>query len=133
MHAILRSFNDCGWPAYLCVLIGVIGLLLGGVGSLLGALESGTGARVLGALAVGLGLLAGCTGLVGKIHGESVVAEVTEGNNISPDQRERIRAEGMMEAAQCVSIGLGTAALPLLLGVVAVALGMSVQKATAPN
>ena len=127
MHSVLRSFNDCGWPAFLCVLIGAVGLILGGVGALLGALKSHTSARVLGGMAVVLGLLAGCTGLVGKVRGESVVAEVTAGNNISPDQRERIRAEGMKEAAQCVTIGLGTAALPVVLGVLAVALGMGLQ------
>jgi hypothetical protein len=131
MNSILYSFRDCGWTAWLCLLIGLIGLACAGLGVALGAFRKRTAAQILGGMAVALGLTAAGMGVVGRTLAESKVESVLVGSSIDPSQKERIRAEGMREASVCVAVGAGTGALPFLLGVLALGLGLALQKPAA--
>lgn len=128
MISILHSLRDCGWAAWLCVLIGLAGTLAGLVGVVLGAFRKRGPASFLGVVAIALGLLAVGTGMGGRVLAESKVESVLVGAAINPSMKERIRAEGMAEASQCVVIGGFTGALPFLLGAVAMAIGLALQK-----
>jgi hypothetical protein len=128
MGGLLSSFRDCGWPAWLCLLIGFLGAGSGSLGLLLGALRKPLAARVFGAMTLVLGLLAVTTGFVGQSLGNAQTEAALSGDSVTPDQKALIRAEGTREASQCVPVGAGTAALPLLLGALGIGLGFASQK-----
>jgi hypothetical protein len=86
---------------------------------------------VLGAVAAALGVLAVCVGLLGKQIEIGKVMAATSSQALDPGQRDRIRAIGVMDAGQCVTWGAGTGTLPLVLGVLAVGLGLSARKRAA--
>ena len=75
-------------------------------------------ALVLAVLAFGITLTPAATGVVGTYLGRSKVDSVL--GVVTADQRERLKAVGYAEAAQCTKLGLGFGALPMVLGLAAV-------------
>jgi hypothetical protein len=123
-----NAFRECGWAAWLCLLIGFAGSGVGLVGVVLLAAKQRGAAMGAGVIAVALGALAMGAGVVGQQSGLSRMEAALSGTSIDPSQKERIRAVGTLEASRCISVGAGTGALPFLLGAVAVGLGLALRK-----
>ena len=85
-------------------------------------------AKTLGAVAAGVGVLAMMTGLLGRQSGLGRMEEALAGDSIDPSQKVLIRKVGTEEANQCLAVGAGTGALPLVLGLMAVGLGISARR-----
>jgi disulfide bond formation protein DsbB len=130
MHDVYEAIMDCGWAAWLCVLI-AFPAFVAGVLALVLALKARAAAGVLGGLAIALGVFGVGTGLMGRQWGISRVMGATSSAALDPSQRDRIRALGMQEAGQCVKIGGFTGGLPILLGLSAIVLGTSARKKSA--
>jgi hypothetical protein len=131
MHSAYESFRDCGWAAWLCLLIGLAGAAAGVLGVALFAGKVRGAARVFGILALAAGVLSLGTGLVGRETGLSRTRAAVSGESIDPSQRARILALGAEEANQCIAVGAATGALPFILGALAVGLGLALQKEAA--
>ena len=109
---MLVAIRDCGWPAYLCILIGLVGALVGLLGVVLAATKRAGAARLLGGVAIAIGLGTVGAGFVGRAMGERATESVLE--EVPAESKDIIRAEGHKEAGQCVNVGGYAAALPLL-------------------
>lgn len=107
-------FMECGWPAWLVLLLGLIALGLALVALVL-ALLATKHARLLSVLAVAAALLPAGAGALGTLWGQHQVDAVLTA--VDPAQRERIREVGYREAAQCTTLGAEGASLPLALAV----------------
>jgi|HubBroStandDraft_2_1064218.scaffolds.fasta_scaffold1442555_1 hypothetical protein len=123
-----NAFRECGWAAWLCLLIGFVGIGVGIAGLVLLATKARKAATVAGVVALALGFLAMGAGLLGRQSGLAVMEAAISGTSVDPSQKERIRALGTAEAAQCVNVGAATGALPFLMGAVAVGLGLALRK-----
>jgi hypothetical protein len=123
-----NAFRECGWAAWLCLLIGFAGIGVGLVGVILLATKARGAATGAGVAAIALGVLAVGTGLFGQHTGIARMEAAISGTAIDPSQKERIRAVGNAEAGQCVAVGAATGALPFVMGAIAVALGLSLRK-----
>jgi hypothetical protein len=123
MHEAWEAFKECGWAAWLCVLIAMPALAAGVVGlALRGRHVAG---RVLGILAIALGVTTIAVGFAGRELGIATTEAALSGAGIDPAQKARIREVGRAEAGQCVAVGGAMGALPFVLGVIALALGMA--------
>ncbi len=123
-----NALRECGWAAWLCLLIGFAGAGVGIVGVILLATKARGAAMGAGVVALALGVLAVGTGIFGQQSGLARMESAISGTSIDPSQKERIRAVGTVEAAQCVSVGVATGALPFLMGAIAVGLGLALRK-----
>jgi hypothetical protein len=132
MHSVWMAFRECGWPSWLCLLMGLAGLAAGFVGLVLLATKLRGAAWIAGGIAVFLGLSTVGVGVVGRQVGlakvEAILGDPDLG--IDPSQLERIRAAGYQEASQCVSVGAGAGALPFVMGAFAVGIGLALRKKT---
>src|SRR5262249_55930128 len=120
MHDMWMAFRECGWASWLCLLIGFGGIAAGFVGVVLLATKARGAAWIVGSIAVMLGFGAIGVGVLGRQMGLARMEEALEGDGIDPSQKATIRAIGTEEAGQCVKVGVGTGALPFLLGALAV-------------
>lgn len=128
MHAAVDAILDCGWAAWLCVLIGLVGAGAGVAGLVLVRTRARAAARVVGVVAIVLGILALVTGVAGQRLALWKIAAATSSEFLDPAQARRVRAEGAREAGQCVVVGVATGALPFVLGAVAVGIGFAAAK-----
>jgi hypothetical protein len=118
MHTILSWFQAGGWAMYVALgwslFGGATGLVALGVALLTPHRRTGL---ALGAAA--FGLLALGTGVAGYLHGMATVEEVLA--LVDPSQRALLLAAGQDEAQNNLEMGALGAALPLLLGLGALA------------
>ncbi len=130
MHSAFEVFKDCGWPAWICVLLAAGGLTGGFVGLVFLATRARSVAWIPGAIALVLGGSAVGMGLVGQQWGLSRMEEALTSakGQIDPSQEQRIREQGGIEAGHCVNVGVGAGALPFLMGGLAVAIGLTLRK-----
>jgi hypothetical protein len=129
MNGALEAFKECGWAAYLCLFIGALGVTTGFVGALMLLTRSRRGASVLGGVALALGLAAVGAGILGRQRGLAATDAALSGDDVDPSMKERIRAQGELEANQCVKVGGAAGGLPIVLGVLAVSAGLVTRKA----
>src|SRR5277367_3865602 len=115
-----NAFQECGWAAWLCLLIGFVGSGVGLAGLVLLATKVRGVAAVAGGVAIALGVLAVGAGFFGQHTGLAMTEAALSGDSVDPAQKERIRAVGTAEAGQCVKVGAATGALPFVMGAVAV-------------
>lgn len=118
----METFRECGWPAFAVLGLGILSVLLAMV-ALGVALARPRVGLVLGGVALAVSCSVPGMGVGGTMMGRSTVDAAVSGASISPDQRERIRAQGYQEASQCTSLGVGFGALPGVLSLAALALG----------
>jgi hypothetical protein len=128
MHAAWEAFHDCGWAAWLCLLIGLLGTCVGVLGVALLATNRRSAAQAVGAFAIGVGILSFGAGVLGRVTGMRNVEAALSSGTIEPSLAAEIRAEGTHEAGQCVTVGAGCGALPVLLGALAAGIGLALQK-----
>jgi hypothetical protein len=109
----MEMFLECGWSAWVTLLLGLVSLVVTGVALGL-ALMRNRFALALSFLALAIALSPAAAGVAGTYMGRNMVERALVG--VTPEQRERILAVGYAEAAQCTRLGLGFGALPMALG-----------------
>jgi hypothetical protein len=114
------AVKECGWPAFVAIFFGLIGLAVGVVALVLAVASKGRGGALAGMGAVVLAVVCAGVGAFGVWRGRAVVGAILGSEAIDPEMKERIREEGYKEAAQCMNVGLVDAAAPLVLGLIAV-------------
>lgn len=128
----MEAFRDCGWPGFLMLLVGVVGLMVAFVSWLTAALTRGPVAPIAtGAIATLLGLLVFAMAPVAVMHGHTLVDEATSGGMISPADAARIREEGYREAGECIPVSVACGVLPLFGGLPAIIIGFRRRGASA--
>ncbi len=134
MSNVWLAFRDCGSTSYVMVMLTAIAMMDAVAAAVV---VFGSNARQLGimlsAITVCLGVGIFGVGEYGQFSGRASLEHVLEQGDIDPDQTERIRAEGIKEAAQCVSIGLGGSALPLLFGLVLLVTAVTKKEEPGPR
>ena len=113
------AVRECGWPAFVAIFVGLVGLAVGVVALVLAATSKGRGGALAGLAAVVLAVACAGVGALGVWRGRAVVGAVLGSEAIDPEMKERIREQGYKEAGQCLNVGLVDAAAPLLLGIIA--------------
>src|SRR5262245_51608491 len=103
MAELWWSFAQCGWAAWMVLLLSIFGSAFGMVALIVAIIRPRAGVYVAaGALA--LALAAPAMGAVGQQMGRQKVNAVLSSDDIDPSEVERIRAQGYSEAAQCITI-----------------------------
>lgn len=124
MGSVWMAFRDGGWPNFVIVFFGLVGLVAG-LAAAITAAVGGRAARALGVVAVALAVVVLGLGAFGVVHGRGQADRATEdpGSGLARAQLERIRRVGYLEARSCAKFGLGAALVPLLGGAIALHLG----------
>jgi hypothetical protein len=124
---VVNAVRDCGAVGFLILLVGLLGVIASVV-SLVTLMTAGGARRliIVGAITVFVGSVAGALGPAGMMLGRWQVDNAMRLENINPAAKERIRAEGYREAAQCVPTGGFGGVFPLVIG--AVALGVGIRR-----
>jgi hypothetical protein len=117
---VLDWIREGGWPVYLNLLFGPLGLVFGLSALVLS--RQRTAALVLGGGAALLGVLAGAVGIVGWLLGRSVVDAAVVGAD--PSTAELLREMGYEEASHALLCGGVAGALPLAAGALALVLAV---------
>jgi hypothetical protein len=139
MHDVWMVFLECGWASWICLLVAMPAVAFGLAAVVTGrARREGDDAttrgrraslsRTLGVVAMVLGGGSLLIGVAGRQMGLMKVMSATSSQAIDPGQRDRIRAEGLREANGCVAVGGAAAALPFVLGAIAIATGAAARK-----
>ena len=127
---VFDVIRNCGIWSYLCLFIGGAGVMAGLIGALLALTKARNAAWIPGGVAVFAGLAAIAGGLLGRQMGLARLDEALQAaaGEITPDQVERIREQGHMEANGCIPVGFVSGSGPLFLGGIAVAVGLLARK-----
>ena len=124
----MNSFMECGWAAWIVLLLAIVAVAGGVVAIGLAILKPKWGLAI-GLLAVGLAVLVPAAGVLGTLQGRNVVDGAISGHSVDPSMHEKIRTAGYAEAATCTSLGLTFGALPGLLSVAAIGVAAVRRKA----
>jgi hypothetical protein len=119
MMCFLPGFCDCGWAAFVILLLTALGVLLSVVALVLGALRKGWTAAGVAIAVVCLGLFDGAMGVGGMLHGRSNVEQavsVASSLGMDPSRKQLIMEQGYSEARSCVTVGAQSGALLVVLG-----------------
>jgi hypothetical protein len=114
MAQVWMMFKDCGASAYLVLLTTLIAVPLAIVVVILAALGS-RAAKLLGVIALAASFGVAGLGVLGTSLGRSRTDAALSGGAVDPSMQAAIRVEGYREAGYCTDIGLGAAALPMIL------------------
>ena len=110
----LQAFRECGWPAFLVLILAGVGVLLALV-TLGLAVARQRWALALGGLASCVAIAAMAAGALGSALGERQVERALALAGLDAEQSAHIRAQGYAEAEQCTKLGLASGAVPLAL------------------
>jgi hypothetical protein len=113
-------FAACGFASWLCMLCAMLAVPLC-IAALALAFSRARGSKIVAVLAFVASLMPMSAGLFGMLLGRAKVDKVLEMPGLTPQDKERIRQMGYEEANGCLTIGGVLGALPLVLGVTAVA------------
>lgn len=120
----MRTFMECGWPAWAVVFLALVAVVVGLVALVLGFVKPRWGL-----LASVFALLASCSvpgaGAFGTLSGRQKVEAAVSGPSVSPALRKKILAEGYREAGTCTEIGGIAGVFPLLLAFAALGVGFA--------
>lgn len=123
---IVNAIHECGWSAYLSILLGALGSL----GALSGLALLGSSQRksawALGGAALLFGILSLGAGLAGASMGRSATDSALVA--VEASMRDRLREVGYAEAMQCNAIAGRTSALPIVVGLLVLGIGLAVRK-----
>ncbi len=124
----MRTFMECGWPAWAVVAMALAAVVVGLIALVLGFVKPHWGL-----VASVFALLASCSvpgvGALGTWSGRQKVESVVSGASVTPALREKIRAVGYREAGTCTEIGGIAGVFPLLLAFAALGVGFARRKA----
>ena len=127
-----QTFMECGWAAYLILLLTIVSL----VGALIAiglAFFTRKWGLPIALVAFCLTLTVPAAGVIGTSYGKSVVDGAVSGNSIDPTKREMIRKVGYEEAGTCTTLGLGLGALPGLLSLAGLGIAILRRKGRDPG
>jgi hypothetical protein len=113
----LEAVRECGWPAFVVLLVAAIGSVLALV-TLSLAIARLRWALALAGFAACVALSAIALGVVGSAVAERQVDRALAIAGLDASQLARIRAQGYAEAEQCTKIGVASGALPLTLSLI---------------
>jgi len=122
-----QLFQQCGWPSWFSLLLGLVAFALSIV-ALAVALFRARARRFIAWLALIVALLPLGVGALGMQLGRAKLERAISGGMIDPSQRERIRDLGYQEAESCVAVGGAFSAAPLLFALIAVVLGYALPR-----
>lgn len=132
MAGAWHYFQACGFASWLCLLAAILATPLC-IAAVAFAFSRAPGRKVLAVLAFVASLLPMSAGLFGMLVGRAKVDAVLDTPGlIDPASKELIRREGYAEAGGCLTIGGVLGALPLVLGVTAVAVAFG-RRSTDPS
>lgn len=126
--SFMDAFRHSPLPYILMTLIALLGIVVGLVGAAV-AFKSKKLGIAGGAFALVLGILGAVVGVGGWMYGRSQVEAAVSSPGLKPSDRAMIREFGNAEASYTLYYGLGTAAPVLLLGVVALGVGITRKSA----
>ena len=126
----MQMFRECGFMAFVVAFIGIVAVLLGIVALSLAIFKPRWGV-VLGVVALAVSCSTPGAGALGTVLGKQKTDEALSGESVSPEDKARIREMGYAEAGQCTTLGASFGALPLLLGLAALGLGLLRRKTDA--
>jgi hypothetical protein len=127
MHGFWMMVREGGWGAFLALFFGLVGMLVG-MGAAVTLIFSRRAAFYVGVFALVTATFAAATGVLGMASGRRTADRAIAAASISHIQRDRIRSEGYKEAAGAARVGFDASMVPLLLGLVAVALGAGAKR-----
>jgi hypothetical protein len=113
-------FAACGFASWLSLLCTILAVPLG-IAAVGLAFSRARATKAFAVIALVASLLPMSAGLFGMLVGRAKVDTVLDMPGITPSDKERIREEGYREANGCLTIGGVLGALPLVLGITAVA------------
>lgn len=121
MADVWYVFRGCGAASWLVMLVAIVAIPFSmlAVALAIGRIRA---SKIVAGLAVVVALLPVGIGAVGMSLGRAKVDAILESGVVDPAFHERIRIEGYKEADGCGLVGLGFGALPLVIGLAAVAL-----------
>lgn len=123
---MFQAIRECGFWGYVALFLGFLGTAIG-VGAVVAfALAKRRVALTLGVFALLAAMFSFGAGAAGRQLGRATVESILP--LVAPDQAERLREAGYAEADQCVSVGGGAGALPVLLGLLGVLSGIASRK-----
>jgi hypothetical protein len=127
MAGVWQLFQECGWPSWLSLLLGLLAFALSVTA--FGVALSRSRVRVLLSwLALSVALLPFGVGAGGMELGRARVDRVLTLPFTDASQRERIRDEGYREAASCVAVGGAFSAPALFLALTALATAYALRR-----
>ncbi len=109
------------------LLLGIFSVLFGLVALGLGFVKPRYG-LIAGVVALAFSCSVPGMGVIGMVRGRQVIESAISGASVNPEQKARIRAEGYRESGECTTLGLGVGALPLLLALAALGVGLGRRK-----
>jgi hypothetical protein len=121
---MLMMFRECGWPAWLTLLLTMVALSFGFVAVLV-AFSRSRAKTAIAVVALVVAAFPAAAGVFGTMFGRAKVDEVVSMGGIDPAMAERIRQVGYGVAGQCVSFGFGGSALPMLVAIAAITLALA--------
>ncbi|HYQ42059.1 MAG TPA: hypothetical protein VER11_08825 [Polyangiaceae bacterium] len=120
MAGVWQLFQECGWPSWFSLLLG-LGAFALSLTALVVALSRGRARTSLFWFALVVALLPIGVGAAGMQIGRARVDHVLSLPFTDASQRERIRELGYREAASCVAVGGAFSMPPLLIALSALA------------
>jgi hypothetical protein len=124
MADVWYAFQSCGWPAWLCLLFGILGAALG-MGAIVVAALGIPWARTAGMVCLIVAMLPVLVGVLGRQQGRAIVENALANGAVDPAYEESIRQQGYEEADSCVVVGGTCTGLPLVLGIAALGLAFT--------
>lgn len=122
-----QTFQECEWPSWLALLLGIAGFGLSVVALVIALFRAR--ARVPVAwLSLAVALVPSAVGAIGMQLGRAKVDEVLKTPFVDASQRERIREVGYAEAGSCVAVGGVFSAPALLIALSALACAYALRR-----
>lgn len=131
MASIWRVFQQCGWPSWLSLLLGLCSLAFAAV-ALGAALFRARAAVLLSWSALALALLPAGVGTIGMALLRAKVDRLLAEEPLDPSQIVSLRREGYEEAAGCVTLGGALSGLPFVLAVIALPTAYTLRRRAEP-
>lgn len=122
----MESFQNCGWASFVMLFMGLLGLTACVLALVLTLMRRPVGGMISAGAGVLFALMSIGTGPLGAMYGRQVTDSVLE--TVDPAQREKIRMQGYQEADSCVDVGISLGAMPLVAGVIALAVALRAKK-----
>ncbi len=126
--SLLQAVRECGWSAHLSLLLGSFGALTSLAALTLLATPQRRWVWLVSLAPLLFALLSLGSGEFGVRQGRNAVDQALSITALDAEQQQRLQTQGYSEAAQCRTVATRASALPLLLGFLALGLGLLVLK-----
>ena len=129
----MESFKNCGYASFLMLFMGLAGLTACVLALVLTLSRRPVGGMIAAGASVALALMSFGSGPLGAMYGRQVTDSVVDSGAVDPSRREQIRQAGYQEADACIPVGLSLGAMPLVAGVIALAVALRAKKKLAED